>query len=350
MPEKFVLVAMSGGVDSSIAAAILESQGYRVEGVTYRLWHADPEKEDSAVTKAREVAGQLGIPLKIIDLRDRFRKQIVERYLEESAAGITPNPCVDCNRDIKWPVLFKEAEQVGARYLSSGHYARLQNHASEVILRKAGDLNKDQSYVLSVVPKEILERTVLPLGDLEKSEVRKLAAELGLSSAEEDDSQDLCFIGAQTQPEFVMAHAMTLPVAGDIVDTEGQVLGHHRGLAFYTIGQRKGLDLAVGHPLYVVAKDREKNQITVGDASKLGRTEFKINGVNQLVNGVLSSDAAYEVKIRYKAFPRACTATRIGEAVFQIQLLEPARDVTPGQQAVVYSGDRVVLSGRIMDE
>ena len=347
MKKPSVLVALSGGIDSSICAYLLQKAGYDVKGAMLKIWHSDENAFEESATYARELCQQLRIPFDVIDVEDKFKVCIVDKFIRESHAGITPNPCIECNRDIKWGVLFDELTKRGVDFLATGHYARLSIENDEVSLRKGLDPSKDQSYVLSVLPAEQLRRTILPLGSMLKSEVKSIGREIGLRSIERSESQDLCFMDGMAYEEFVSGFSQETNIPGDLVDVEGNVIGVHRGLAFYTIGQRKGLGLAAGHPLYVIRKDIQKNQVIVGAAESLGRKAFKIGRIN-ILGDLYKLNNDLNVKIRYRATPVECLLKRLNENMFEIELKSPLRDITPGQQAVVYAGDRVILSGRIL--
>lgn len=255
-----VAVAMSGGVDSSVAAALLVEQGYQVIGVMLRLW-SEPGREGSnrcctpdAMAQARRVAAQLKIPFYAINAQDIFRQVVVDYFFEGYRSGITPNPCLLCNRYIRWDYLLKHVQAMGAEKMATGHYARLRVANNRVKLLKGLDENKDQSYVLSVLNQDQLQHTLLPIGEYTKPQVRQFARDFGLPVAERQDSQDLCFLAGQNYRDFLVRHAPDVLRTGKIMTTKGQVVGEHHGLGFYTIGQRKGLGIYSSHPYYVVDK------------------------------------------------------------------------------------------------
>ena len=286
---------MSGGVDSSVAAAILKQQGYDVVGMMLRLW-SEPGKEDSnrcctpdAMALARRVAARLDIPFYALDARDIFRSTVVNYFLEEYTRGATPNPCLVCNRIIRWKFLLEHALAMGADYMATGHYVRLRSNngqisgRSDVVkkeLLRAIDRSKDQSYVLHVLNQEQLGRALFPVGDFPKDEIRRLAGELGLPTASRPDSQDLCFLAGEDYREFIKRNAPGSLKPGDIVTRDGNILGRHQGLSFYTIGQRKGLGLASTQPLYVLAKQAASNTLVVGLEAMLGQDELTVENVN----------------------------------------------------------------------
>ena len=273
-----VAVAMSGGVDSSVAAALLVEQGYRVIGIMLRLW-SEPGCEDlnrcctpQAMSLARQVAAHLGIPFYVLDAKQPFRATVVEAFFEGYARGVTPNPCLVCNRRIRWGFLLEHARALGAERFATGHYARLRRLPDGTVqLLKGRDAAKDQSYVLAMLSQEQLQRTLLPIGEYTKAEVRALAERFGLPVAQRPDSQDLCFLAGQDYRDFLARHRPDTLRPGPILTPDGQEIGRHRGLAFYTIGQRKGLGLAAPRPLYVLDKDPARNALIVGPAEALGR-------------------------------------------------------------------------------
>ena len=272
-----VVVAMSGGVDSSVAAALLVKQGYPVTGMMLRLWSEPGSKVENrccapeAMVLARRVAEKLSIPFYVIPAQDVFYTTVIANFITELSQGLTPNPCLVCNRLIRWGLLWEQAAAIGANYLATGHYARLHRDESGVIqLLRGVDARKDQSYVLHVLNQQQLEHTMLPLGEFTKPQVRQLARDFALPVAERPDSQDLCFLGEEDYRSFLLRRAPFAPQPGPILDRNGQVLGEHPGLAFFTIGQRKGLGLSSPHPLYVLEKDLKKNALIVGPGSELG--------------------------------------------------------------------------------
>lgn len=359
-----VVVAMSGGVDSSVAAALLREQGYDVIGVMLRLWSepalamagnaAEPATNRccsvAAVTDAAAVADRLGIPFYAISAEAPFKRLVVDPWVEAHASGLTPNPCLDCNRNIRFGFLLEFARSLGARYLATGHYARLQPGAGGLFeLRRGVDRNKDQSYVLSVLGQAVLSQVLLPVGSFTKSEVRVLAAERGLPSASRADSQDLCFVADGDYRKFLGRHAPQVLKPGPIVDTGGRQVGVHSGLANFTIGQRSGLGIGGGRPLYVVSLDTERNALIVGPQDELGSTTFRAGPVNWVAGEAPAESFDASVQIRYRA-PAAPARVELdgGMASVVVQVRAPLRDVTPGQAAVFYLGDRCLGGGLIM--
>lgn len=346
---------MSGGVDSSVAAAILLNQGYDVTGVMLKLWSGDCDQAENAcctpesMAQARQVAHQLDIPFYVIDAKTEFKNLVVDQFVRDYEAGRTPNPCFVCNFNIKWGVLLQKAIQMGAESLATGHYARIfHDSAGNAHLKKSIDHQKDQSYVLAGLRQRELKKTLLPLGDLEKTEVRKLAASYGFESADRPDSQDLCFIGNQGYRSFLESYGSKKNGPGSIRNTAGVVIGTHTGLQDYTIGQRKGLVPGSGSPLYVLEKDITANALIVGSEAELGFRGVLVNSMNWIQGSAPDMACEYAVKIRYKSAPVACKITEIEENQYFFAFQTKVRDATAGQIAVVYDGDEVLGGGTIV--
>jgi tRNA-specific 2-thiouridylase len=349
-----IAVAMSGGVDSSVAAALLVEQGYQVFGMMLRLW-SEPGQETAnrcctpeAMAVARQIASQLGIPFYAIDAKETFREVVVQSFIDGYAQGITPNPCLACNRHIRWEYLLNRAITLGADYLATGHYARLERTDGEPVrLLKGLDAAKDQSYVLSILDQSQLQFAVLPIGEYTKPEVREIAAGLKLPSARTKDSQDLCFLGGGDYHEFLEKYAPEIRKPGSIVTTGGKLLGQHQGLAFYTIGQRKGLGIAHSRPLYVIAKNIQDNTLVVGEENELGQNRLTAGAANWVCGSPLADPFRAEVKIRYTAGLVPALVIPEGLDRFEVQFDHPQRDITPGQAAVAYLRDSAIVSGII---
>ncbi|MBI5934614.1 MAG: tRNA 2-thiouridine(34) synthase MnmA [Chloroflexi bacterium] len=350
-----VVVAMSGGVDSSVAAALLKQQGYDVVGMMLRLWSA-PGKEDSnrcctpdSMAQARRVAAKLDIPFYVVDAKNVFRETVVQYFLDGYARGETPNPCLMCNRQIRWTFLLDHALALGAEFMATGHYARIRN--SEFGIRnllRAVDESKDQSYVLHVLTQEKLQRALFPVGEYPKPEIRKIAESFGLPTASRADSQDLCFLAGEDYRNFLQRNAPQLNQPGEIIRTDGKVLGQHNGLASYTIGQRKGLGVASPVPLYVITKHATHNTLVVGTQDELGFSELTARDVNWISGEAPPAAFRAMVKIRYTAKPVPAEVTPLaGGARAHVRFDAPARDVTAGQAAVFYVGEEVLGGGII---
>lgn len=343
-----MLLAMSGGVDSSVAAALLMRQGHRVLGATMRLGNAGDE---SAIADARAVARQLGLEHRVVDLRDTFRREVIGDFLREYALGRTPNPCVRCNRRLKFGALWTAAAQFGADRLATGHYARVtvDDATGRCELRKGRDERKDQSYVLYTLTQRQLSRTLLPLGELTKREVRALADELRLPVADKAESQDVCFIPDGDCGRYLREHCPSALQGGDVVDLRGKVLGQHEGVALYTVGQRRGLGIAAETPRYVVRLDAANHRVIVGEGGDVWSRGLIASGVNWIAGGTPSTLVRATVKIRYNHAGGAATLTPIGNERVRVDFDAPQRAVAPGQSAVFFAGD-TVLGGGVIDE
>lgn len=352
-----VVVAMSGGVDSSVAAALLVEKGYDVTGMMLRLW-SEPGMEThnrcctpSAMGMAKQIAGQLDIPFYAIDAKDIFHEKVVSYFIDEYQKGTTPNPCYICNRNIRFEFLLNRALSLGARFLATGHYAQVIHSPNQLsILRKGLDPDKDQSYVLSVLNQKQLKHALFPIGGYTKSKVREIAAKLNLPSAKEKDSQDLCFLAGTDYSSFLRRNQVAIDFPGDFIDHEGKVVGRHQGLAFYTVGQRKRLGISTPVPLYVLEKNIAENTIRIGPKEMLGLNTLISSNVNWI--STIPEETSFEgfVKIRYKAPSRPATIEKIEDNKIKISFDEEIRDITPGQAVVVYQGDQVICSGIIEDK
>ncbi len=297
---------------------------------------------------ARRIARHLGIPFYAVDARDTFRDQVVQYFLDGYAQNTTPNPCLACNRSVRWTFLLQHALDSGAQYLATGHYTRLQKDQAGRTLVLAGlDSAKDQSYVLHVLNQEQLSHALVPPGEYAKPEVRQLARDLGLPVAERAESQDLCFLGSEDYRSFLLRHAPQVQEPGPILDRQGRQLGVHQGLAFYTIGQRKGLLIASPEPLYVAEKDLSRNALIVGLRSELGESELTAAAVNWVSGTPPAVPARLQVKIRYRSQPAWALVTPLPGERLHVRFEQPLRDITPGQAAVVYDGP-VCLGGGII--
>jgi len=360
-----VAVAMSGGVDSSVAAALLVEQGYDVIGVMMRLWAEDSQADgsrergylQSATEDARSVSHSLGIPFYVLDYEVPFRERVVEYFLTEYARGRTPNPCLACNRYIKFGLLLEQALALDADYLATGHYARVRSADGEYQLWRGVDRGKDQSYFLYMLGQEQLRQVLLPLGDYTKEQVRSMARERNLPVRDKAESQDLCFVAGGDYRRFLSQRVPEAMIPGPIVDTSGKALGEHHGLPFYTIGQRKGLGISAAAPLYVLHLDVERNALVIGTAAELGRRSLVASSVT-FVSGRypdaacrVASRVALQVsaKIRYRSRMRRATVTPLPDRQVEVIFDRPLRDITPGQAVVFYRGE-VVLGGGIIAE
>ena len=346
---------MSGGVDSSVAAALLKEQGYDVLGMMLRLW-SEPGKEESnrcctpdSMAQARRVAAKLGIPFYVIDAKDVFRDTVVQYFLDGYARGETPNPCLVCNRQIRWTFLLDHALALGAEYMATGHYVRITRDAQgKSQLLRAVDRSKDQSYVLHVLTQEKLKHALFPVGDYPKPEIRAIAERHGLPTASRKDSQDLCFLAGEDYRNFLQRNAAEMLKPGEILTRDGRSVGAHTGLANYTIGQRKGLSVASAVPLYVLGKNAITNTLIVGTQDELGSRELMARDVNWVSGDAPQEPFRAEVKIRYTAKEAEALVTPLDMNRVQVRFEVPQRDITAGQAAVFFQGDLLIGGGIIL--
>jgi tRNA-specific 2-thiouridylase len=342
MGKKRVAVAMSGGVDSSVTAALLKQAGYEVSGIYMKLW-ADPNLA-FAIPDLEHACQILDIPLYKLDLEKEFRRLVIDCFCQEYGLGRTPNPCIVCNQHIKFGLLLDKALGMGAEYLATGHYARIESTPDGYRLLKAADQSKDQSYFLYILGQRQLKHLLMPLGELSKEKARKMAAELGLPTSSRSDSQDVCFIPDNDYRSFIAQHISSQP--GDIVDIKGKVLGKHNGLANYTVGQRQGLGLASSEPLYVIEMDAANNRLVVGGKDQLLHSVLIASQLNWVSGKAPTEPLTITAKVRYKAPEVAAELHLNGRA--EVRFTEPQQAVAPGQSVVFYQGD-VVLGGGVID-
>jgi tRNA-specific 2-thiouridylase len=355
-----VVVAMSGGVDSSVAAALLVEQGYDVIGMMMRLWSEPGGSPGHRLNRcctpdqmadARRVAQHLGIPFYVVDAQQFFHDAVVTYFVNEHLAGRTPNPCIECNRQVRFSYLLERALALGASYLATGHYARVRHIGDEYELLQSEDVDKDQSYVLHVLSQYELAHVLFPVGDYTKDRVRALALKLGLPAvAGKSESMDLCFLADGDYRRFLRHEARSPIAPGPILNSSGEVLGQHRGLTDYTIGQRKGLGLAVGQPLYVLAKDHSRNALIVGQAKELGQSALRVKEVNWVSGTTPTGALPVQVKIRYRAQARPARVTPLTGNRVEVRFFDPVIGATAGQGAVFYDGQQCLGGGIICDE
>jgi len=352
-----VVCGMSGGVDSSATAALLQEQGYEVIGITLKLWPQDcvNRAEDKccgpqAVTDARSVCDKLDIPYYLIDEAAEFQKHVIQYFADEYKAGRTPNPCVMCNQNLKFGRLIDRAAQLGADFVATGHFARIEKSADGTrhLLKRGRDNRKDQSYFLFSLRQDQLARTIFPLGDKTKSDTREVARHCQLKTADKEESMEICFVPDNNYGGFLEQAGLAQRHRGEIVDQRGQLLGHHDGIEFYTIGQRKGLGITTAKPVYVLELDADNNRVVVGDDSALDRDEFIADRCNWHPFDRLTGPIEVTAKIRYNHPGTPATLTPLENGRTKVKLHVPQRAITPGQAAVFYQDDLVVGGGWIM--
>ena len=361
---KRVLLGMSGGVDSSAAAVLLQEQGYAVTGVTLKLWSESDESDPQAksgqtccslddVRDARQVADRLGIPHYVFNFKDLFLEQVVQPFVDAYRLGRTPNPCILCNQAIKFDLLLQRALAMGFDAVATGHYARIERDpgSGEFQLRRGLDPRKDQSYVLYGLSQDQLARVLLPLGAYRKDEIRAIAADRGLVNARKPDSQEICFIDDEGYQAF-LERRQAAGEPGDFIDRDGKVIGRHQGIGRYTIGQRKGLGQAFGSRVFVTDLDPQRNQVRLGSEEDLKRSSLVADRIKQTgfdpLTGAGAPTRNITAQIRYQAKPASAILTPLDGDRVQIDFAEPQRAITPGQAVVFYQDDRVLGGGRII--
>ena len=353
-----VVVAMSGGVDSSVAAALLKEQGYQVVGVTMQIWPSDkpvPEGKFGgccglgAVEDAKRVAHLLGIPHYTMNFRNIFAEKVIADFCREYGLGRTPNPCIRCNQHIKFDALLEKAKRLGVDFVASGHYARIEKDETKEIyfLKKGVDQDKDQSYVLYPITQEQLRHTLLPIGNFTKEKVRDIAKAWKLPVAAKAESQEICFIPDGDYSNFLKECIPQAAKPGPILDERGSILGNHRGILFFTIGQRKGLGISAKEPLYVIAIDPERNAIVVGTKEKTLGNELIASSLNWITMAKLTRPITVKAKIRYCHQEVEATVTPLDEDKVYVKFTEPQLALTPGQAIAFYDGDIIIGGGTI---
>ncbi len=358
MERKKVMVGMSGGVDSSVAAALLLKKGYDVIGVTLQIWMDMGEERKaveggccslSAVDDARRVAAKLGIPYYVLNFKDIFEERVINYFKNEYLSGRTPNPCIACNRYVKFGAMLNKAMAMGIDYVATGHYARIEysEERGRYLLRKSVTDRKDQTYALYNLTQEQLARTLMPVGDYTKERVREIARELGLTVASKPDSQEICFVEDNNYARFITENTNAPIEPGDFVDTKGNVLGRHKGIIFYTIGQRKGLGIALGKPMYVVAIDVKNNRVVLGEEEEVYSDTLIASDVNFISIDRLEGEMRVKAKIRYNASEADAVISPVDNGRVKVVFDSPQRAITPGQSVVFYDGDIVVGGGVI---
>ena len=349
------LIAMSGGVDSSLAAKLMKDKGFDCIGCTMKLYHNEDAGIESSrtccslddVEDARSIAYKLGMPFYVFNFTDAFRDTVIRKFIESYENGITPNPCIDCNRYMKFDKLYERAKTLGCDYIVTGHYARIEEQAGKFVLKKALDETKDQSYVLYSITQDQLVHTMFPLGSMQKTEVRAIAEESGFVNADKPDSQDICFVPNGDYASVIELQTGKRPVEGNFVDKQGNILGRHKGVIHYTIGQRKRLGISHTEPLYVCGICPQDGNVILGSNDDLFSREADISDFNWISGKVFEGEFRCKAKIRYRHPEQWATVLPTGADTVHITFDEPQRAITPGQAAVLYDGDIVLGGGTI---
>ncbi|NBH13763.1 tRNA 2-thiouridine(34) synthase MnmA [Lachnospiraceae bacterium] len=354
MEKKKVVVGMSGGVDSSVAAWLLKEQGYEVIGVTMQIWQEEQEENGccglSAVEDARRVAYMLDIPYYVMNFRKEFKKYVMDYFVAEYLQGRTPNPCIACNRFVKWESLLKRSMEIGADYIATGHYARIVRlDNGRYTLRSSKTAAKDQTYALYNLTQDQLAHTLMPVGDYTKEEIRAIAQKIGLRTANKPDSQEICFIPDRDYAGFIDREAgERVPPAGNFVTRDGRILGRHKGITHYTIGQRKGLGIALGTPVFVTEIRPETNEVVLGSNEEVFGNQVWAERLNFMSVADLEGEMQVTAKIRYNHSGAPCVIRKVEADKALCEFMEPVRAITPGQAVVFYQGELVVGGGCIL--
>ena len=348
MTKESVLIGMSGGVDSSVAAHLLQQAGYQCVGCTMKLYCGNAEEN---IRDAKNVASRMGIPFHTLDFQDAFHRQVIGTFITCYETGLTPNPCIECNRHLKFGVMLEKALEMGCSHIATGHYARITKHpeSGRYLLRKAADPAKDQTYFLYSLTQHQLAHTLFPLGDLTKEEAREIAEAQGFLNARKRDSQDICFVPDGDYVAFMREYTGKTYPAGDYLDLSGKVVGKHQGAVCYTLGQRKGLGIALGAPAYVCGKDMQNNTVTVGPNEALFHNALRADNFNWILFPALSDPIRVTAKIRHSQHEQAATVFPEENGIVRVVFDQPQRAITPGQAIVLYQDDIVVGGGTIVE-
>ncbi len=355
--KKKVVIGMSGGVDSSVAAYLLKEQGYEVIGIMMKLSPDNPDYEEneggccsiSAANDARRVADVLDIPFYVMNFKDAFKTNVIDNFIDEYMEGRTPNPCIVCNKDIKFEEFLRKAKALGADYIATGHYAKIEKQEDRYVLKKAEDDKKDQTYALYSLTQEQLSHTLMPCGDYSKPEIRNIAERIGLEVFRKRDSQEICFIPDNDHGAYIKKYSGREIKPGNFVDKKGKVIGTHKGIVYYTIGQRKGLGIALGKPVFVTDINPLTNQVVLGDEEDIFKTELIAKDLNFILFDKLESNLRVTAKIRYSANPQVATLIPIENNRVKVVFDEKQRAITKGQSVVFYL-ENLVVGGGIIEE
>ena len=355
--KKKVVVGMSGGVDSSVAAYLLKEQGYDVIGVTLRMAPNDEDTIEneggccslSAVEDARRVCDRIGIPFYVLNFKDIFKEKVIDYFVDEYIAGKTPNPCIACNKHIKFDALLRKARGIGAEYVATGHYAKIIEKDGRFLLIRSDDDKKDQTYALYNFTQDQLAHTLMPCGKYTKDKIREIAKEIGLAVHNKKDSEEICFIPDNNHGNFILKQKNNLVKEGNFVDKEGNILGRHKGIVYYTIGQRKGLGIALGRPVFVTDIRPKTNEVVLGPEEDIFKTDLVAKDVNFIPFDNLENELEVTAKVRYSAKPAVATLSPLKNGRIKVSFKEKQRAITKGQSVVFYNGN-VVVGGGIIEK
>ena len=355
--KKKVVIGMSGGVDSSVAAYLLKEQGYDVIGVTMQIWQEDNEYTEreggccslSAVDDARRVADKIGIPFYVMNFRDSFKEKVIDYFVQEYIDGKTPNPCIACNKHLKFDELLRKAKGIGADYVATGHYAKIEEKDGRYLLIRSDDDRKDQTYALYNFTQEQLAHTLMPCGEYTKDRIREIAKEIGLAVHNKKDSEEICFIPDNNHGRYISEARPLEVVPGNFVDKNGNILGKHKGIVYYTIGQRKGLGIALGRPVFVTDINPQTNEVVLGPEIDIFKTDLVAKDVNFIPFDNLEGELTVEAKVRYSGRPAEAIISQLDNGRVKVSFKEKQRAITKGQSVVFYQGN-LVVGGGIIEE